>query len=184
MKITTKQVKGEEVKEKPLPSPALPSDTFASLYAEETLLGTLLNNPSEKELAQGYFDLLEPSDFQDIEHQLLFSAIKHVFEKTGRILPADVIKLLRDEFATKKISIELFSRLANVIIFSGDLSFLIYEIKKTSILKSLEKTIQEKFKSKDSFDVLGIINQCEELLAENKRVLIQLDKQLLNGKQN
>jgi hypothetical protein len=182
MKIKEKQP-AEGGKDIPLQSTP-PSDTFAFFYAEETLLGTLLNccPLSDQTPVLMCFEFLGSSDFQDTEHQLLFSAIKNVFQKTGRILPADVIKLLRKEFVNKKVSVELFSRLANVIVFNGDLSLLIYEIKKTSILHTIKQSFHEKLNSEDEVDTIGLITQLQSLLSEKKETLLQLDERLLNGK--
>lgn len=176
MKITTKTKSQPEPTSLP-PHPTLSLNDFSESYVEETFLGTLLLADSLPDNLGGLLARLEVQDFHNEEHQLLYNAIKDVQKKSGKIVAADVIKLLRNVISSGKVSVHLFSKLANIIPFNDDLNILALNIKKQAAIRRLGKTLEEQSQKLDNcINPLAWISECQDVLETGKNTFIQITK--------
>lgn len=117
------------------------SYSMACLYAEETLLGTLLFSRETAEDLGSIFNLLDPEDFWEEECSILYKGARECFNAGQPVAMASVLRVVRDSLKTNTIQPEIVTRLAMVMPVQSDLKCVAQSIKDSAVARKIANTL-------------------------------------------
>lgn len=111
------------------------------LYAEETLLGTLLFSRETIQNLDFIFNLLEPEDFWGEECKILYQGTRECFGADRPITMASVLRAVRGSLKINIVTPEIVTRLAMVMPVQSNLQCVALAIKENAVTRKIANTL-------------------------------------------
>ena len=111
------------------------------LYAEETLLGTLLFSRETIQDLDFIFNLLEPENFWGEECKILYKGARECFGASQPVTMASVLRVVRGSLKMNTLTPEIATRLAMVMPVQSNLKCVALAIKENAIARKIANTL-------------------------------------------
>ena len=115
--------------------------SMACLYAEESLLGTLLFSRETIEDLSFIFNLLEPDDFWGEECKILYKGARECFRVGQPVTMTSALRVVRDSLKTNAVTPDIVTRLAMVMPVQSALKYVAQDIKQSAVARKIAKTL-------------------------------------------